>query len=216
MRKFVILMIAVTLLITGCSSDKDEKGETPNEATIRGVIQELNPDTILMLSKDRIHSGQVQVSQRVEKNEKILEDLNVGDEILVHYDGYISESDPAQINGVEKIEVSKKAELSEDEELVIEEDDYYSMPRLTVIIGSESHELTESQSALVHDLINNIEWDRGVKDDSEYDYTVMDNMDVLFTFNSKTNVLNDSKNNISVRLQDSLSTLLKEVLDDEF
>lgn len=216
MRKFVILMIAVTLLITGCSSDKDEKGETTNEATIRGVIQELNPDTILMLSKDRIHSGQVQVSQRVEKNEKILKDLNVGDEILVHYDGYISESDPAQINGVKKIEISKKAELSEDEELVIEEDDYYSMPRLTVIIGSESRELTKRQSALVHDLINNIEWDRGVKDDSEYDYTVMDNMDVLFTFNSKTNVLNDSKNNISVRLQDSLSTLLKEVLEDEF
>lgn len=215
MRKFV-LMIAVALLIIGCSPDKDEKGETSNEATIRGVIQEINPDTILMLSKDRIHSGQVQVSKRVEKNEKILEDLNVGDEILVHYDGYISESDPAQINGVEKIEISKKAELSEDEEVVIEEDDYYSMPRLTVIIGSESRELTERQSALVHDLINNIEWDRGVKDDSEDDYTVMDNMDVLFTFNSKTNVLNDSKNDISVKLQDSLSILLKEVLDDEF
>lgn len=215
MRKFV-LMIAVALLIVGCSPDKDEKGETSNEATIRGVIQEINPDTILMLSKDRIHSGQVQVSKRVEKNEKILEDLNVGDEILVHYDGYISESDPAQINGVEKIEISKKAELSEDEEVVIEEDDYYSMPRLTVIIGSESRELTERQSALIHDLINNIEWDRGVKDDSEDDYTVMDNMDVLFTFNSKTNVLNDSKNDISVKLQDSLSILLKEVLDDEF
>lgn len=215
MRKFV-LMIAVALLIIGCSPDKDEKGETSNEATIRGVIQEINPDTILMLSKDRIHSGQVQVSQRVEKNEKILEDLNVGDEILVHYDGYISESDPAQINGVEKIEVSKKAELLEDGEVVIEEDDYYSMPRLTVIIGSESRELTERQSALVHDLINNIEWDRGVKDDSEDDYTVMDNMDVLFTFNSKTNVLNDSKNDISVKLEDSLSILLKEVLDDEF
>lgn len=215
MRKFV-LMIAVALLIIGCSPDKDEKGETSNEATIRGVIQEINPDTILMLSKDRIHSGQVQVSKRVEKNEKILEDLNVGDEILVHYDGYISESDPAQINGVEKIEISKKAELSEDEEVVIEEDDYYSMPRLTVIIGSESRELTERQSALVHDLINNIEWDRGVKDDSEDDYTVMDNMDVLFTFNSKTNVLNDRKNDISVKLEDSLSILLKEVLDDEF
>lgn len=215
MRKFV-LMIAVALLIVGCSPDKDEKSETSNEATIRGVIQEINPDTILMLSKDRIHSGQVQVSKRVEKNEKILEDLNVGDEILVHYDGYISESDPAQINGVEKIEISTKAELSEDGEVVIEEDDYYSMPRLTVIIGSESRELTERQSALVHDLINNIEWDRGVKDDSEDDYTVMDNMDVLFTFNSKTNVLNDRKNDISVKLQDSLSILLKEVLDDEF
>lgn len=215
MRKFV-LMIAVALLIVGCSPDKDEKGETSNEATIRGVIQEINPDTILMLSKDRIHSGQVQVSKRVEKNEKILEDLNVGDEILVHYDGYISESDPAQVNGVEKIEISKKAELPEDGEVVIEEDDYYSMPRLTVIIGSETRELTERQSALVHDLINNIEWDRGVKDDSEDDYTVMDNMDVLFTFNSKTNVLNDRKNDISVKLEDSLSTLLKEVLDDEF
>lgn len=215
MRKFV-LMIAVALLIVGCSPDKDEKSETSNEATIRGVIQEINPDTILMLSKDRIHSGQVQVSKRVEKNEKILEDLNVGDEILVHYDGYISESDPAQINGVEKIEISTKAELSEDGEVVIEEDDYYSMPRLTVIIGSESRELTERQSALVHDLINNIEWDRGVKDDSEDDYTVMDNMDVLFTFNSKTNVLNDRKNDISVKLEDSLSILLKEVLDDEF
>lgn len=215
MRKFV-LMIAVALLIVGCSPDKDEKSETSNEATIRGVIQEINPDTILMLSKDRIHSGQVQVSKRVEKNEKILEDINVGDEMLVHYDGYISESDPAQINGVEKIEIITKAELSEDGEVVIEEDDYYSMPRLTVIIGSESRELTERQSALVHDLINNIEWDRGVKDDSEDDYTVMDNMDVLFTFNSKTNVLNDRKNDISVKLQDSLSILLKEVLDDEF
>lgn len=215
MRKFV-LMIAVALLIVGCSPDKDEKGETSNEATIRGVIQEINPDTILMLSKDRIHSGHVQVSKRVEKNERILKDLNVGDEILVHYDGYISESDPAQINGVEKIEISKEAELSEDGEVVIEEDDYYSMSRLTVIIGSESRELTERQSALVHDLINNIEWDRGVKDDSEDDYTVMDNMEVLFTFNSKTNVLNDRKNDISVKLQDSLSILLKEVLDDEF
>lgn len=216
MRKFVLMIAVALLIIGGCSPDKDKKGETSNEATIRGVIQEVNSDTILMLSKDRIHSGQVQVSKRVEKNEKVLKDLNVGDEILVYYDGYISESDPAQINGVEKIEISKKAELSEDGEVVIEEDDYYSMPRLTVIVGSESRELTERQSALVHDLINNIEWDRGVKDDSEDDYTVIDNMEVLFTFNSKTNVLNDRKNDISVKLEDPLSILLKEVLDDEF
>lgn len=215
-----LIMITVIVLV-GCSKEELVEDVSDNKSNVRGVVKEVNEESILIESKDRIHTGDIMVSLLTEREDNLTE-FDVGDIIVVYYDGLIAESYPAQISNVHLIALESKAEFSadindnEEEESAANNDvDYYNMPVLSSNNNGESRELTKDQSAFVHDLISSVEWDKGSKKQFKGDYEILEKSDVLITFDSKSNILNDTKNDISVVLQESMSETLKRILDNE-
>lgn len=226
-RISILFLIVVMLALAGCSKEQTLKEIFNDETSIRGVIKEVESDTILMESRERTHSGDIRISRRT-KNEKGQIDFGVGDKITVYYDGNIAESDPAQINTVFAFKMDEKAEVILEEvdetaeipevdegKIGFDDEDYYSMPILTSVKGDESTELTEAQSAFTHEIINSVEWDKGAKENFKSEYMIMDDLEVVVSFNSESHILNDTENDISVELYKGLSEALKKALDGE-
>lgn len=217
-----ILLLTVIMLVLSACSKKEETPEQKFEgkSSIKGVVEVVEAETLLIESRERIHSGKIIVSKKTKEQEEELE-FGVGDIITVYYDGNIAESDPAQINTVYGFEINKKAEYYQGPEkekkegLGFDDIDYYEMPLLTSVHNGKTRELTKDQSALIHDLINGLKWDKGAKDNFKADYTIMENEEILVEFDSKTHTLNDTKNDISIKLYEGLSETLKETLDNK-
>lgn len=93
--------------------------------------------------------------------------------------------------------------------------EYYQLPILTVVKDGSSRVMKENESALVYELTEDVEWSIVPEENFESDYVIMDNMNVLFEFNSKTNVLKDKNNDIYIKLHNELAMVLLLALDGE-
>lgn len=221
MRKlpFLLILFSAILIVPACSKDKEEPLKNKDEFSIKGAIKEIDEETFLMESRDKVHSGDIRISKKTDKAKDAVE-LSVGDIIIVNYDGKIAFSDPAQITGVHSIEVLEKAEEVYDDQgnkqdVEAPKEDFYKLPILSVVHGEDSRELAKNQSAFMHDVMRSNAWDLDYKDGLKGDYKIMDNMEVVAEFDSKNGILFDSKNKVSLKLDESISEMVKEVLDNK-
>lgn len=220
MRKLSIpiLLMIIALIVAGCSKKEELQEIYDNKPSIRGIVKEIEDDTILIESRDRAQAGDIRVSTDVELKGGLV-DFKVGDLIIVYYDGTIMESSPAQINEVYAFKLGKKNEIEDEVDSDNEEGigfndvDFYDFPKLSVVHNDKSKDLTDNNSAFIHDLINSVDWEQDSIDNFKYDYMIMDEFDVFVTFDSKTHTLNDTKNDISIVLPENLSKALKRILD---
>ena len=80
-----------------------------NEPSITGIVKETNENAILIENDN----GEYWVSLNVENKDSVT-NFNIGDEIVVYYDGNIAESYPMQINTVYAITLKTPADRAEN------------------------------------------------------------------------------------------------------
>lgn len=215
MKKLSLLtLLVISIMLTGCAKEAPEEEVYKDDPSLMGVIKEIEEESLIINSKDRVHSGDLRVARLTEEDVE----FDVGDTVMVYYNGEITEADPPRIKEVYSIAVKEKADIANVVDQDSEEGDtdyFYSLPILTSVKGEEERELNEKQSAFVHDLISSLEWDKGAKEDINEDYSIMEGSKLLITFNSETHVLNDKRNDISIQLQEELSNSLRLVLENE-
>ncbi len=102
MNKWLICLLAVLVLLAGCSKGVTIKNVT-KQPNFKGVATEVNEHSIMVkVSEDEDEaqsSDLISVSLNVELEESMT-DFNVGDEVRVYYNGEIALSYPAQIHKV--------------------------------------------------------------------------------------------------------------------
>lgn len=96
MKKFTAIMLALICLLSLSACDNRSMNYIiENEPNITGIVKETNEDSILIENE----KGEYIVSLKVE-NKDSMTSFNVGDEVVVYYDGYVAETYPMQINTV--------------------------------------------------------------------------------------------------------------------
>ena len=144
---WIILVAVVALVVTGVCFLTDPLGEDPRAQYYSeysslyagvtansmnwfiGEILEINEDTFLVRPHHK--SYEYQISEKIsvprttssKYDDTYLQDLKVGDEVYIYYTGKITNSDPAQIKKVHKIEPQA---LPRDQE-------FYENPQYTVL-----------------------------------------------------------------------------------
>lgn len=96
MKKSITLTLVLIIILTlvGCEN-KSMNYIIENKPSITGFVRKTNDNSILIENE----SGPYWVSLDVE-NKDSMTHFNVGDEVVVYYDGNIAESYPMQINAV--------------------------------------------------------------------------------------------------------------------
>ena len=96
MKKYlsIILSIICVLGLVGCNN-KSLNYIISNEPNIAGTIKEVNENSVLLENE----SGEYVVSLDVECADSMTH-FNIGDEVVIYYDGNVAESYPMQINKV--------------------------------------------------------------------------------------------------------------------
>ena len=107
MTAFVLALVCVFGL-AGCSN-RSMNYIIENEPSITGIVKETSDHAILIDNED----GEYWVSLRVENTDSMTH-FNIGDEVVVYYDGNIAESYPVQINTVYAITLKTPADRAEN------------------------------------------------------------------------------------------------------
>lgn len=96
MKRWIVFILTLVCILglVGCNN-RTMNHIIENEPKITGIIKETNDRSILIQNED----GEYDVSLNVE-NEDSMTHFNIGDEVVVYYDGNIAESYPMQINKV--------------------------------------------------------------------------------------------------------------------
>lgn len=110
MKKFipVILSIICLLSLVGCNN-KSLNYIISNEPSMVGIVKEINDNSILIENEN----GEYTVSLDVECADSVTH-FNIGDEVVVYYDGNVAESYPMQINKVYAITLRTPADRGEN------------------------------------------------------------------------------------------------------
>ena len=110
MKKIIALVLALVcvLSLVGCNN-RSMNYIISNEPSITGIVKETNENAILFENDD----GEYWISLNVE-NKDSMTSFNTGDEIVVYYDGNITESYPMQINTVYAITLKTPADRAEN------------------------------------------------------------------------------------------------------
>ena len=110
MKKLIALILALVcvLSLVGCNN-RSMNYIISNEPSITGIVKETNENATLIENDD----GEYWVSLNVE-NKDSMTSFNIGDEIMVYYDGNIAESYPMQINTVYAITLKTPADRTEN------------------------------------------------------------------------------------------------------
>ena len=106
MKKIISFVLALLCALTlfGCNT-RSMNYIISNEPSITGIVKETNENAILIENDD----GEYWVSLNVESKDSVT-NFNVGDEVVVYYDGNIAESYPMQINTVYAITLKTPAD----------------------------------------------------------------------------------------------------------
>lgn len=111
MKKFIALVLVLTCAFSmvGCKN-RSMNYIISNEPSITGIVREIYDKYIIIYIETDGYPGgaDCKVSLNVENKDSVLH-FNVGDEIVVYYDGNIAESDPLQINTVYAITLKTPA-----------------------------------------------------------------------------------------------------------
>ena len=110
-KKLIALVLAMVCVLglVGCNN-RSMNYIISNEPSITGIVKETNEDAILIENDN----GEYWVSLNVE-NKDSMTSFNIGDEIVVYYDGNIAESYPMQINTVYAITLKTPADRAEND-----------------------------------------------------------------------------------------------------
>ena len=94
--------------LSGCGK-KSMNDIINSEANITGIVKEATENSILIENEN----GKYWVSLNVENKDSVT-NFNIGDEVVVYYDGNIAESYPMQINTVYAITLKTPADRTEN------------------------------------------------------------------------------------------------------
>lgn len=110
MKKWMayVLALVCVLGLAGCNN-RSMNHIISNEPNITGIVKETNENAILIDNK----TGEYWVSLNVENKDSVTS-FNIGDEVVVYYDGNVAESYPMQINTVYAITLKTPAGKTED------------------------------------------------------------------------------------------------------
>ena len=110
MKKLIALLLSLICLLglIGCSN-KSMNYIVANEPNITGIVKEANENAILIENE----KGEYWVSLNVENKDSTTH-FNLGDEVVVYYNGIIAESYPMQINTVYAITLKEPADRAEN------------------------------------------------------------------------------------------------------
>lgn len=110
MKKFISVILSVICLLSlvGCNN-KSLNYIISNEPSIIGIVKETSDNSILIENE----TGEYTVSLEVECADSVTH-FNIGDEVVVYYDGNVAESYPMQINKVYAITLRTPADRGEN------------------------------------------------------------------------------------------------------
>ena len=110
MKKLIALLLSLICLLglIGCSN-RSMNYIIANEPNITGIVKEANENAILIENE----KGEYWVSLNVENKDSTTH-FNLGDEVVVYYNGNIAESYPMQINTVYAITLKEPADRAEN------------------------------------------------------------------------------------------------------
>ena len=110
MKKLIALVLTLVcvLAMVGCNN-RSMNYIISNEPSITGIVKETNENSILIENEN----SEYWVSLNVENKDSVT-NFNVGDEVVVYYDGNIAESYPMQINTVYAITLKTPADRTEN------------------------------------------------------------------------------------------------------
>ena len=111
MKKLIVLVLAMVCVLgmVGCNN-RSMNYIISNEPSITGIVNETNENAILIENDN----GDYWVSLNVE-NKDSMTSFNIGDEVVVYYDGNVAESDPVQINTVYAITLKTPDDRTEND-----------------------------------------------------------------------------------------------------
>lgn len=105
----LILVLICMLCLVGCDN-RSMNYIIANEPSVTGIVKDTNENALLIKNDN----GEYWVSLNVE-NEDSVTNFNIGDEVVVYYDGSVAESYPMQINTVYAITLKTPADRSEND-----------------------------------------------------------------------------------------------------
>ena len=110
MKKVIALVLALVCVfgMVGCNN-RNMNYIISNEPSITAIVKEANENAILIENDN----GEYWVSLNVENKDSVT-NFNIGDEVVVYYDGNIAESYPMQINTVYAITLKTPADRAEN------------------------------------------------------------------------------------------------------
>ena len=110
MKKLIALVLTLVCVfgMIGCNN-RSMNYIISNEPSITGIVKETNENAILIENDN----GEYWVSLNVENKDSVT-NFNIGDEVVVYYDGNIAESYPMQINTVYAITLKTPADRTEN------------------------------------------------------------------------------------------------------
>lgn len=110
--KKVIALVFVLVCVLGLDSctNRSMNYIISNEPSITGIVKETNKYSILIENEN----GEYWVSLDVE-NKDSMTIFNIGDEVVVYYNGNVAESYPMQINTVYAITLKTPADRTEND-----------------------------------------------------------------------------------------------------
>ena len=148
MKKLVALLLSLICLLglIGCSN-RSMNYIIANEPNITGVVKEANEQSILIENE----KGEYWVSLNVENKDSTTH-FNLGDEVVVYYNGIIAESYPMQINTVYAITLKEPADRAENNQEAV----YVN------ITAEEAKQIMDSEEGyIILDVRTQEEYDQG-------------------------------------------------------
>ena len=148
MKKLVALLLSLICMLglVGCSN-KSMNYIVANEPNITGVVKEANEQSILIENE----KGEYWVSLNVENKDSTTH-FNLGDEVVVYYNGIIAESYPMQINTVYAITLKGPADRAENNQEAV----YVN------ITAEEAKQIMDSEEGyIILDVRTQEEYDQG-------------------------------------------------------
>ena len=146
-RPIALILVMLCLLgLAGCSN-RSMNYIIANEPNITGVVKEANEQSILIENE----KGEYWVSLNVENKDSTTH-FNLGDEVVVYYNGIIAESYPMQINTVYAITLKEPADRAENNQEAV----YVN------ITAEEAKQIMDSEEGyIILDVRTQEEYDQG-------------------------------------------------------
>ena len=142
----LIFVFACVLVLAGCNN-RSMNYIIANEPNITGVVKEANEQSILIENE----KGEYWVSLNVENKDSTTH-FNLGDEVVVYYNGIIAESYPMQINTVCAITLKEPADRAENNQEAV----YVN------ITAEEAKQIMDSEEGyIILDVRTQEEYDQG-------------------------------------------------------
>ena len=146
MKKLIVVLLICMLGLVGCNN-RSMNYIIANEPNITGIVKEANEQSILIENE----KGEYWVSLNVENKDSTTH-FNLGDEVVVYYNGIIAESYPMQINTVYAITLKEPADRAENNQEAV----YVN------ITAEEAKQIMDSEEGyIILDVRTQEEYDQG-------------------------------------------------------